>query len=158
MPFMVGHNDVMDLDPIWASLLSLLLVALVATVSGALAIPLGIVLGLHPLVVYIVATATAIAVTWTLLLGGHRVRSMVARGVGHGDHSVKRTGDLVARFGSIGLGLVGPLFPGVIASTLSGMALEIDSRHLGRWMTVGIAAWFAVFTAVSTAIRLALVG
>ena len=120
--------------------------------------PLGITFGLPPLVVYVTTTATATAVTWFLLLGSPRVRSVVASGVGHGDRSVARIGDFVDRYGSVGLGLVGPLFPGVTASALSGIALDIDARHLGSWMTFGIAVWFAVFTAVSSAIRFAVTG
>ena len=131
----------------------LLAVAGVATVSGALAVPLGVFVGLHPLVVYLVTASVAIAVTWGLLLSGHRLRKRVADRFGHGDHTEQRTKRLVDRYGSIGLGLVGPLFPGVIASTISGVAVGIESKHLGRWLTIGIALWFALFTAIWWAVR-----
>ena len=128
--------------------ISILAVALVATVSGALAVPLGIFIGLHPFAVYGIATATAIAVTWGLLLGGDRLRAAIAKRLGRGKHTESRTRGLIERYGSPGLGLVGPIFPGVIVSAISGVAIGIDSKHLGRWLTVGIAAWFAVFTAI----------
>ena len=131
----------------------LVAVAAVATVSGALAVPLGVFVGLHPLVVYVVTTSAAIAVAWGLLLGGHRLRTRIADRFGHGDHTEHRTQRFVDRYGSIGLGLVGPLFPGVIASTISGVAVGIESKHLGRWLTLGIAVWFAVFTAIWWAVR-----
>ena len=90
------------------AILEIFLVASVATVSGAFAIPIGIALGLKPLVVYATATTTAIGVTWFLLLAGHRVRSVAADRFGHGERSVQRINDFVARYGTIGFGLVGP--------------------------------------------------
>ena len=126
--------------------LKIVAVAGLATFSGALAVPLGVFIGLHPLVVYGVSAATAIAVTWTLLLGGHRLRSTLAARLGHSDQTVTRTGKLVDRYGPFGLGLIGPLFPGVLTSTISGVAVGIESKRLGLWLSIGIGLWFAVFT------------
>ena len=45
-----------------------------------------------------------------------------------------------------GLGLIGPIFPGVAASSLAGLALGLDTRALARWMSVGSALLYAVYT------------
>jgi hypothetical protein len=127
---------------------SILIVALIATISGALAIPLGIFVGLHPLTVYVLVVSCATAVAWTLLLGGHKLRASVAERLGHGEHTETRTKGVLDRYGSVGLGLIGPLFPGVLASTISGVAVDIEPKHLGRWLTVGIATWFGFYTIV----------
>ena len=137
---------------------SILVVVLVATVSGALAIPLGIVLGLHPLTVYVLTVATATAAAWALLLGGHRLRIALANRLGHGEHTETRTRRLLERYGSVGLGLIGPLFPGVVTTSISGVAVGIESKHLGAWLTVGIAAWFGIYTIVSWAVAHTLLG
>lgn len=145
-------------DVSMGAVLGILLIASIATVSGALAIPFGIALGLEPFVVYATTTATAIGVTWLLLLGGNRVRTFAADRFGHDEHSVQRADGFIARYGSIGFGLVGPVLPGVVVSVLSGIAIGIESKHLGWWMTFGIAVWFGFFTAVWTAVRYSLVG
>jgi len=136
----------------------ILLVVSIAAVSGAVAIPIGSALGLKPLIVYVAAATTATGVTWFLLMGGHRMRSIATDRFGHDEHSVQRTNDFVDRYGTIGFGLVVPVFPGVIVSVLSGIALGIESKHLGRWMTFGITVWFGIFTAVSAGIRDGLIG
>ena len=113
-------------------IVSILAVALVATVSGLLAMPIGIFLGLHPLTVYVTTVVTAIAAMWLLLTGGHRLRVAIADRLAHGEQTGNRARRLVERYGSVGLGLVGPLFPGVVVSSISGVAVGIEARHLGR--------------------------
>jgi hypothetical protein len=125
----------------------------VATVSGAAAVPAGIFTGVNPIVVFGVAAATAICVTWGLLLGGHRLRSRLVKGDGGDSNAATRARRVADRFGPVGLGLVGPVFPGVVASCLTGVAVGVDSRRLGIWMTVGIALWFALFTVAWWGVR-----
>lgn len=141
-----------------ALIAGVLVVILVAVLSGALAIPLGIIIGLHPLTVYLLTVATATTVAWTLLLGGHRLRVAIADRFGHGEHTETRTRAFVERYGSVGLGLIGPLFPGTVASSISGVAVGIESKHLGRWLTIGIAIWFAIYTVIWWAAARAVIG
>ena len=125
----------------------LVAVVLAATVSGAVAVPLGIFTNVHPILVLAVAAGTAIGVAWALVLGGHRFRSGIVARIGASERASSGTQRVVDRFGAVGLGLVGPVFPGVVASSLSGVAIGVDGRRLGMWLTVGIVLWFSVFTA-----------
>lgn len=136
----------------------IVIVVLTATISGALAVPLGIFVGLHPFTVYVLTVATATTVAWALLLGGHRFRGAIADRLGHGEHHVARTRAAFDRHGIVGLGLIGPLFPGVVTSSISSVAMGIESKRLGRWLTVGIACWFAVYTVVWWAVERSLFG
>jgi hypothetical protein len=53
----------------------------------------------------------------------------------------------VDHYGVRGLGLVGPIFPGVTASVVGGLALGLDRRALGKWLTIGIVAMYALYVA-----------
>ena len=117
-----------------------------AVVSGAVAVSLGIFVGLHPVAVLGVASATAILVAWGLAFASERVRVAVMARLGRSENAAGRAQRVVDRFGAIGLGLVGLVFPGVVVTALSAPALGVDRRRLSIWLTVGIVAWFAVFT------------
>jgi hypothetical protein len=52
----------------------------------------------------------------------------------------------IDRYGVRGLGVVGPIFPGVTASVAGGLALGLDRRALGKWMTIGIIAMYGLYT------------
>lgn len=139
--------------------LAVKIVAIVAaaTVSGAVAVPLGIFTDVNPLVVFAVAAATAVGVAWLLVLGGDRLRSSFLARFGGSNHAASRARRVVDRFGPVGLGLIGPVFPGVVASSISGVVIGVDARRLAVWLTVGIAGWFGVFTVAWWAVRQSLV-
>lgn len=131
----------------------LLAIVIVATASGAVAVPLGIFTNVNPILVFVLASTTAICIAWGLVLGGDRLRARLAKGGSSDTRSEGRARRLVDRFGPVGLGLIGPVFPGVIASSLSGVAVGVDSKRLGIWLTVGIGAWFALFTVAWWGVR-----
>jgi hypothetical protein len=58
-----------------------------------------------------------------------------------------RIRQLTDRYGAKGLGLVGPIFPGVTASVLMGLALGLSRSSLAKWLSIGIAVMFALYTA-----------
>ena len=128
-------------------------IVVAATISGAVAVPLGVFADVHPIVVFGVASGTAIAVAWGLVLGGHRVRSGIIARFGGSNRAETGVRRVVDRFGPVGLGLIGPVFPGVVATSLSGVAMGVDSKRLGLWLTVGIGLWFGLFTAVWWGVR-----
>jgi hypothetical protein len=117
-----------------------------ATVSGAAAVPLGIFVGLNPVAVFVVASATAIGMAWGLGFGSERVSARVMSRFGRSEKATGRAGRVADRFGAIGLGLIGPVFPGVVVTSLSAPALGLDRRRVSIWLTVGIVAWFSIFT------------
>jgi hypothetical protein len=57
-----------------------------------------------------------------------------------------RIRQLTDRYGAKGLGLVGPIFPGVTASVVIGLSLGLTRSSIARWMSIGIAAMFALYT------------
>jgi hypothetical protein len=131
----------------------LVVIVVAATASGAVAVPFGVFANVNPILVFVLASATAVCVAWGLVLGGDRLRARLAKGGASDTKSDGRTRRLVDRFGPVGLGLIGPVFPGVIVSSLSGVAVGVDSKRLGIWLTIGIGIWFALFTVAWWGVR-----
>ena len=112
------------------------------------AVPAGLALQLHPIVVgstaALGATLSALAV---VLLGG-RVRIWLL-----GRHGGKQKGgrqkliqDAWHRFGVIGLGLLAPLLTGAPLGAALGVALGAPTGRLLFWVILGIALWATVLT------------
>ena len=126
--------------------MKILAIMAASTVSGAVAVPLGIFTEVNPFLVFALAAVTASCVAWGLVLGGERLRTRFLSTDGGMEKAMTRTRRVAGKFGPIGLGLIGPVFPGVVASSLSGVAIGVDSKRLGFWLTVGIGVWFSLFT------------
>jgi hypothetical protein len=131
----------------------LVAIVIAATASGAVAVPFGVFANVNPILVFALASVTAVCVAWGLVLGGDRLRARLAKGGASDTKADGRTRRLVEKFGPIGLGLIGPVFPGVIVSSLSGVAVGVDSKRLGIWLTVGIGLWFGLFTVAWWGVR-----
>jgi hypothetical protein len=124
-----------------------LVVAVVSFASGGFAIPIGFALGLQPLAVYVAACFGSMVGLVVFLYAGDKVRSRLLGGnEPQGVNTDTGIGRLIDRFGAKGLGLVGPVFPGVTASVVVGLSLGLSRSSLARWMTIGIAAMFALYT------------
>ena len=123
-----------------------LVVAAVSFVSGGFAIPIGFALSLSAIEVYVSATVGSMLGLIVFLYAGDAVRRRLARGRDarspDPDSSIRRFAD---RYGAKGLGIVGPIFPGVTASVLIGLALGMPRAAIARWMSVGIAVMFALY-------------
>ena len=125
----------------------LAIVAVIGALFGGFAIPAGFLLDLPPLATYLAALAGGLAVTWIVLLTGGAVRDwLVARFAAREDKAESRVQALIDRYGVKGLGLIGPLFPGVAASALAGLALGLETRELARWLSLGTAALYGAYT------------
>jgi hypothetical protein len=126
-----------------------LLVALVGLLLGGWAIPLGFVIGLSPLGIYLAAVAGGlIGGIAFLLLGDHMstwLRTRHERDTGSGPSMPPWLGRVVDTYGSRGLGLVGPLILGVTASVIACVALDLDRGPFVRWMTVSIVGLYGVY-------------
>ena len=130
-------------------------VALAGFLIGGWSVPLGFLLGISPLVTFLAAAGGGLAGCWAFVLAGDRVKSWWRRrkgldevledpdGTTEDDGRVQR---FVDRYGVRGLGLVGPIFPGVTASVAGGLAIGLDGRQLGRWMTIGILIMYSLYT------------
>lgn len=140
-----------------------LAVALAGFVLGGWAVPMGFVLGLGPLATFAASASGGLAGCWAFLLLGDRFSEWLghrkggkasqfgARAVddlaeGEPPKAQAQLERLVDKYGVRGLGLVGPIFPGVTASVVGGMALGLDRRSLAKWMTIGIIVMYGLYT------------
>lgn len=152
-------------------LLAGLVVAAASFVSGGFAIPIGFALGLEPLEVYLFACLGSLVGLVVFLYAGDSIRSWLSRrgssdepDGGDEEAEVDEAGQpveaeqpvgapppprlraVIDRWGARGLGLVGPIFPGVTASVVVGLALGLERGALARWMSLGVAVMFAAYT------------
>jgi uncharacterized membrane protein len=140
------------------------IVAVCGFVLGGWAVPLGFVLGLGPVATFAASAAGGLIGCWLFLLAGDRIAEWVDRRRRRppdaanvsGERDVASSSDeaemgrvrrFVDRYGVRGLGIVGPLFPGVTASVIGGLALGLDREALGRWLSVGIVVMYALYVA-----------
>lgn len=133
--------------------LKLVAIVIAAIASGAVAVPFGVFADVNPILVFVLASVTAVCVAWGLVLGGDRLRARFVKGDASDPKSDGRARQLVEKFGPVGLGLIGPVFPGVVATSLSGVAVGVDSKRLGIWLTLGIGIWFGLFTVAWWGVR-----
>ncbi len=124
-----------------------LVVAIISFVSGGFGIPIGFALGLEPLEVYVAATLGSVAALVLFLFAGDKVRARLMRDrpprEADPDSRIRQVAD---RYGAKGLGLVGPIFPGVTASVVIGISLGLGRASLARWMSLGIVLMYALYT------------
>jgi hypothetical protein len=111
------------------------------------AIPAGLALDLHPLLIGIVSAAGAILGVIVILVLGEGVRSWLLRRRGGGEKRQHgRIYRIWIRYGVAGLGLLAPLLTGAPLGTALGMALGAPAGRLLLWMSLGIVAWSALLT------------
>lgn len=123
-----------------------LTVAAISAISGGFAIPAGFLLGLHPIETYLSA---AIGSSLFLLLfvplaakGFERVK----KGREISPKAEASIGRINERWGVKGIGLFGPIFPGVMISSLLGLALGHNPKDLAKWLSIGASLLYAVYT------------
>ncbi len=123
-----------------------IVVALMGFVSGGFAIPIGYALGLSVIEVYFSAVAGSMAALVVFIFAGDKLRARLApnRPPKEPDEDSRVT-ELANRYGEKGLGLIGPLFPGVTASVVLGLALGMNKKSLARWTSIGIAVMYALY-------------
>jgi len=113
-------------------------------IGGGLAVPVGFALGLPAMGTYLTATAGSLTGAMIFVFGGDRLRSRLGRNrpVSTGSDRLQS----ISQRGPVWLGLIGPTFPGVTVSAALGIAAGMDRNSLARWMVVGIAVLYAVYT------------
>ncbi|GAB4572743.1 MAG: hypothetical protein Kow0077_13030 [Anaerolineae bacterium] len=125
------------------------------------AMPAGIALGLHPLIVIATTTLSyASGVVLALLVGSHVARlwrkvrriSSPATGDSHPTSaestpaSRSRLHRVLNRFGAQALGLLAPMTIGSHTGALMGRALHMRRWVIVVWMTLGALAWSVILT------------
>lgn len=122
------------------------IVAVVAVISGGFAIPVGFLLELPPLETYLAAVVGALAGMLFFIFVGSGLRDWIVRKANISEEKMGKGKEMLGDYGTRGLGLVGPLFPGVTVSVLIGLAAGIDRKDLAMWMSIGILGMYAIYT------------
>ncbi len=110
------------------------------------AMPAGLALGLHPVVVVATATLSYISGATVMLLLGERLcawfrRRFQRRQQEAGTASPGLISRAWRRFGVIGLGLLAPMTVGAQTGALLGLSLDVRPRRLLFWMSLGALGW-----------------
>jgi membrane protein DedA with SNARE-associated domain len=124
----------------------LFIVFATAFLSGGFAIPTGFLAELPILATYLAACAGSVAGMVVFAFVGGGLRRWIMRRMKQPEDAEEKVAGLLGKWGVRGLGLVGPLFPGVTVSVLAGIAAGVDRTELIKWMTMGIFGLYAVYT------------
>jgi membrane protein YqaA with SNARE-associated domain len=115
------------------------------------AAPAGAVMGIHPLLVCVVAALGAVSGGTFVVLLGERVKTWLAKRR-QGEKLAKKRGLLYRvwlKYGVVGWGIMAPLMVGSPLGAAFGLALGAPVRRLMVWLAVGSVLWSAVFSALS---------
>jgi len=122
-----------------------LVVAVLGFLFGGFAIPAGFLLGLSAVETWLAACAGGIGGMLLFLLVGGKLREWIIRKANVSDEAQERGKRILGKYGIRGLGLIGPIFPGVTASVLIGVGAGAERTELARWMTIGIVTLYGVY-------------
>lgn len=123
-----------------------LIVAIVAVISGGFAIPVGFLLDLPPLEIYLAAAAGALLGMIVFVFVGAGLREWIAKKLNISEEKLEGGKEMLGKYGTKGLGLIGPIFPGVTVSALIGLAAGIARKELAKWMALGIVLLYGIYT------------
>jgi membrane protein YqaA with SNARE-associated domain len=130
---------------------ALVTVFLIAMLELWAAIPAGLALQLHPLLVGLTAALGAIVGVLVVMLLGEPLRAWMRRHKGEAEPNTNsRMHRIWARFGVIGLGLLAPLLVGAPLGAVLGLALGAPPSKLLMWLVIGALGWSALITGVIT--------
>ena len=125
------------------------LVFILALLAGGWAIAAGVLFGLDPWVVYFAAVLGSVSFTLTLLflLGRHRDR-VVDRFFPDAEERVRgsRAGEIVGRWGEIGLATIGGLLLGPSLTLTAALIMGVDRRRFTIWFLISTVVGFALLT------------
>lgn len=124
----------------------LLIVFTTALLSGGFAIPSGFLLELPALTTYLATCAGSIVGMVVFAFVGGGLRTWIVNRMDNPEEAQEKVAGLLGKWGVKGLGLIGPIFPGVTVSTVAGLAVGVDRNELIKWMTIGIFGLYAVYT------------
>jgi hypothetical protein len=132
--------------------LSLLTIFGLGAVELWAAIPTGLALQIHPVVIVMTSTLGAVLGIVVVSAAGERVgtRLLTWFGGARGERNDGRIGRVWARYGVIGLGLLSPLLVGAPIGTAVGLTLGAPAGRLLLWMSVGAALCSAGLTLACT--------
>lgn len=122
---------------------SILIIFIASVAELWLGIPLGLVMGINPIIIAIVAAAGAILAAICVTLLGDNLRARLLRWKYGDEEALKETRlyNVWNKYGVIGLGLLSPLIFGAPLGAAVGIALGAQKKGLILWMSIGIIIW-----------------
>jgi len=108
-----------------------------------LAIPLGLVMGVNPIIITIVSSSGAITAAIVVTILGDNLRTRLLKWR-YGDENALQETRLYKvwnKYGVVGLGLLSPLIFGAPLGAAVGIGLGAQKNSLLIWMSIGIILW-----------------
>lgn len=115
-------------------------------------IPIGVGIGLQPVLVAIAAFLGNVLPTYGIIVGHERLAAYLERRSGDDNEPSgrrKRAKRVWDRYGLPGLAIASPLVTGVHLAALLALGLGSKQRTTAVWMTASIAVWTVIITLVS---------
>lgn len=115
------------------------LVLLTAITGIWKAVPLGLVLKLHPVVIFLMTASGATISVFLLYFFGNKIKRMIFKPDKQPESSKKgkRVRQILNKYGPAGLGIIGTLIAGQITTVIVGMALVKSKKSFLIWMIAG---------------------
>jgi Ca2+/H+ antiporter, TMEM165/GDT1 family len=138
----------------WWAYVLVFVAAAVPVVEVLVVIPAGIVAGLAPVPVLVLALAGNLSTVALFVVAGDRLaawwRARRPAASHTGERRAVRARRLAQRWGVPGLGLLGPLTTGSHVAAVAALATGAGQRRVLVWMTVGLVAWGITVAAATT--------
>ena len=125
------------------SLEAIIIIFTASLVELWLAIPLGLVMGVNPIIITIVSSAGAITAAIVVTILGDNLRTRLLKWR-YGDENALQETRLYKvwnKYGVVGLGLLSPLIFGAPLGAAVGIGLGAQKNSLIIWMSIGIILW-----------------
>ena len=108
-----------------------------------MAIPLGFVMEVNPLLIAIVSAAGAILSSFFVIILGDNLRNRFLKWKYEDEQALEKSRlyEIWNKYGVIGLGLLSPLLFGAPLGAAVGIALGAGRERLIIWMSIGILLW-----------------
>lgn len=122
---------------------SLLIIFAASMVELWLAIPLGLVMEVNPILIAIISSAGAILSAFFVIILGDNLRTRFLNWKFKDEKALEKSRlyEIWNKYGVIGLGLLSPLLFGAPLGAAVGIALGARKEHLLLWMSIGIIIW-----------------
>lgn len=125
------------------SLESIFIIFVASVVELWLAIPLGFVMKVNPILIATVSAAGAILSAALVTILGDNLRNRLLKWKYGDEKSLKKSRlyKIWNKYGPVGLGLLSPLLFGAPLGAAVGIALGAEKERLLLWMSIGIILW-----------------
>jgi len=115
------------------------------------AIPLGLLLKVHPVFIFLFTTLGASFAVIILFLFGNKIRDYIIRKRAQKDYNTRenRVAKLFEKYGAAGLGFLGCLIMGPNMTIIMGIVVVKEQKKLLFWTLTGIVVWSLVLTTLA---------